>query len=63
MLIERDANFNFISTFRDFVIKLNTFCLLSDGHGCSGADNWSAGADHSATHDPSSWKTTPVGVF
>lgn len=48
----------------DFIIYSNTYLnSLADGHGRSGADNRSAGADHPATHDPSSWETTPVGVF
>ena len=48
-----------------FVINSNTkpFNFLADGHGRSGADNWSSGADHPAAHDPPSWETTPVGVF
>lgn len=38
-------------------------CLFSDGHRCCGADNRSAGPDHSTTHDSSSREAAPVGVF
>lgn len=37
--------------------------ILTDGHRRSGANNWSPGTDHPVTHDPSSWKATPVGIF
>lgn len=37
--------------------------IMADRYRCSCAYHWSAGADHSAAHDPSSWETTPVGVF
>lgn len=47
----------------DFYHKLEHFCLLADRYRRRGADNWSAGADHPAAHDPPSWETTSVGVF
>lgn len=43
-------------------IIVNSY-FSADRYRCSSANNWSAGADHSAAHDPSSCETTPVGVF